>query len=234
MHIEALRIGWWAAVTVVALVEPIHAGQFQPPKGCTAYLTVQARGCKVSHHYTCKGEAKGLQWRVDIGNDGPYFVSQIDAEGQWLDSMNLWDGVRQRLMPGAADPASLSALFATGTDAYDFRQISTQGTITQVKGFDTLTGKTVVIDGVTLEETAFEFRETDAKGLFLNAARGNEYVHRGWRLFFSGPSEWDGGGGFEPFDRSPARFDEPGDAGFLSDTPEFDCSAQLARFEVQP
>lgn len=223
-----------AAFVLLGLVLPVQAGTFTLPKGCAAYVTVQSRGCKVAHHYTCRGDAPGEQHRVDIGPQGPYFVSKIDHEAQWLDSMNLWDQVRQVLQPNPRDPASFSELLSTGTDAFDFGQVTASGTVTKVNGFDTLTGRKVVIDGVELEETSFQFLETNARGDKLTAARGNEYIHRKWRLFFSGPSEFDNGAGFEAIDRSPVRFDLPSDPGFLSDTPEFDCTLQMSNLEVRP
>lgn len=208
------------------------AQTFVPPEGCTVFVTVQSRGCKVSHHYICKADLAGDQWRVDVGLDGPYFVSRIDSETRWMQSYDLISDVEQQLMPDAADSASFSGLLRTGTDTYDFRQIDQTGRITRVRGFDTLTGRKVTIDEITLEETSFEFSEFAADGSQLSTARGKEYVHRDWRLFFSGPSEWDSGEGFEPYDRSPARFDLPGDPGFLSNKPEFDCDEQLARLSI--
>lgn len=208
---------------------PTAAQVFTPPPGCTGFLTVQAKGCKVSNHYRCEADAPGTQWRVDFNIDGAYFVSQTDAEAQWLRSVDLRSGVEQELAPDGLDPASFSGLIETGTDTYDFAQISSDKQRNRVRGFDTLTGRKVTIDGIALEETSFEFRETLADGTFRHAARGNEYIHRGWRLFFAGPSEWDDGNGWQPYDRSPMTFAQPGEPGFMSTKPEFDCDAQLAR-----
>ena len=214
-------------------VLPAIAGAqtFTPPAGCTGFLTVQARGCKVSNHYRCAADAPGDQWRVDFNADGPYFVSRIDRETQWVYSLDLFDGVEQRLGPDPADAASFSGLLATGTDSYDFVQTGSDGTTTRVRGFDTLTGRKVVIDGIELEETAFELREMLEDGTVRSTGRGHEFIHRAWRLFFSGPSEWDGGNGFEPLDRSPVTFSQPGEPGFMSARPAFDCDAQLAALQ---
>ena len=223
------RIGAPLAALLVLCAGSATAQQvFTPPPGCQGFLTVQSRGCKLSNHYRCSADPAGHQWRVDFGALGAYFVSRIDAEAQWIQSVDLVSGVQQDLAAGAVDPASFSGLLATGTDTYDFGQTASDGKRTRVRGFDTLTGRKVVVDGVELEETSFEFRETTADGIFLNTARGKEYINRNWRLFFSGPSEWDGGQGFAPYDQSPVRFDLPGDAGFMGVKPEFDCDAQLA------
>jgi hypothetical protein len=217
------------ALTAALLAAPaVSAQTFTPPPGCTGFLTVQARGCKVSNHYRCDGDAPGEQWRADFDAEGPYFVSKIDYETQWVLSVDLISGSEQTLSPNPADAASFSGLLATGTDTYDFGQTADTGDSTRVRGFDTLTGRKVVIDGVELEETNFELREMQADGSLLHAGRGKEYIHRAWRLFFSGPSEWDGGEGFRAVDRSPVTFAQPGEAGFMASKPEYDCDAQLA------
>ena len=217
------------ALTAALLAAPaVSAQTFTPPPGCTGFLTVQARGCKVSNHYRCDGDAPGEQWRADFDAEGPYFVSKIDYETQWVLSVDLISGSEQTLSPNPADAASFSGLLATGTDTYDFGQTADTGGSTRVRGFDTLTGRKVVIDGVELEETNFELREMQADGSLLHAGRGKEYIHRTWRLFFSGPSEWDGGEGFRAVDRSPVTFAQPGEAGFMAAKPEYDCDAQLA------
>lgn len=200
------------------------AGQYAVPAQCQAYLTVQSRGCLVSHYYRCAGDAEGEQWRVDIGAEGPFFRSKIDAEAQWLISEDLIAGYTLHLDPEKPDPASLTALFANGEDRYDFSRSLNEFSVLRVQGFDRLTGARVTIDGVELEETAFEYRETGPNGGVISAARGHEYVHRDWRLFFSGRYETEDG----PVDRSPARFDMPGDKGFLSDAAEYDCTGQMA------
>lgn len=215
-----------AALTGAA---PALAGQYHVPAQCKAHLTVQARGCLVSHYYRCEGEPAGNQWRVDIGAEGPFFVSQIDDEGQWLFSEDLIGGFSLRLKAENPDPASLSQLFATGRDDYDFGRLLEGAVELQVRGHDELTGKRVTIDGVELEETTFAYRETGPDGLVISTAKGREYVHRDWRLFFSGVYEDPGG----ETNRSPARFDEPGDKGFLSDTPEYDCTGQMAAAKTE-
>lgn len=198
------------------------AGTFEPPPGCTGYLTVQARTCKVSNHFTCAGDPEGHQWRVDFGPDGPYFASRIDREAQWIQSIELGAGTSRWLVDNPPDPQSFSELVETGTDTFDFRLRGPEGE-TVVRGFDRLTGRTVTIDGVALQETAFAYRETRPDGSLVVAARGNEYLHPGWRIFLSGPSEADRGDGFEPYDASPVQFRFPGQPGFFSDTPLFGC-----------
>ena len=204
------------------------AGTFTPPAGCTAWLTVQARACRVSQYYKCSADAPGDQWRADFDQDGMFFVSRIDGETQWLESYDLNPQVKQTLDPNPEDPASFSDLLA-GIDTFAFNLSKDDGRQSRVRGFDRLTGKTVVIDGITLQQTEFEFEEQDADGNLLRRSKGNEYVHTEWRNFFAGPSQWDAGDGtYVPIDGSPVEFVFPGEPGFAATEPLFECDAVLS------
>jgi hypothetical protein len=52
---------------------------FQPPQGCTAFLTVQSAACTVSHHFTCEADPEGWQRRVDMDEEGIAYSGAIDA-----------------------------------------------------------------------------------------------------------------------------------------------------------
>ena len=131
-------------------------------------------------------------------------------------------------MTGAADPASFTALLG-GRDDFDFRLSKETGEKSHVTGHDALTGKSMTIDGVTLLQTAFDFTEVDAEGNELRRARGNEFVHPEWRLFFAGASEWHDGNDWLPVNGSPVQFVCPGEPGFESTQPIFECGALMSR-----
>ncbi|MFV0492059.1 MAG: hypothetical protein ACK5M4_09585 [Pseudorhodobacter sp.] len=208
------------------------AGSFSPPDGCTGWLTVQSRSCRVSNYYTCDQDPPGDQWRADFDQEGVYFLSRVDHEAQWVESISLPPPVRQTLDSGAADPASFSELLASGLDTFDFALSKETGEHSNVRGFDRLTGKRFVIDGVELQETQFDFTETDLDGNTLRRAQGNEYIHPEWRLFFAGPTQWDGGSGeWLPMDGSPLEFIFPGEPGFQSTQPLFECDAILSSYQ---
>lgn len=192
-------------------------------------MTVQSRGCRVSNHYRCLADPPGDNWRADFDQEGISFQSRIDYEGQWIESFDFGTSVRQRLDANPADPTSFSELLASGLDPFDFGMSRDDGTTSRGVGFDRLTGRSIVIDGVTLNETEFDFTETDPEGTTLRRARGNEYIHPEWRLFFAGPSEWDPGDGrFLPLDGSPVEFIFPGEDGFRATQPKYDCDALTA------
>lgn len=212
-----------------ALPPAAQAGSFTPPESCTVFMTVQARGCRVSNHYKCATDPAGDQWRADFDQEGIFFQSRVNSEAEWIESFDLPANVRQSLDPAPEDPASFSELLSSGSDTFAFGLSHDNGDRTRVTGFDRLTGRSFTIDGVTLRETEFDFTETDPSGNILRQSRGNEYIHPEWRLFFSGPSEWNGGDGqFLPMDGSPMEFIFPGEAGFASTQPLFDCDALTA------
>ena len=222
-----------ALVFALLIAAPVTAETFTPPEGCTAFLTVQSRQCRVSNYYKCSVDAPGDQWRQDFDQEGVFFKSRIDAETQWIESYDLNPTVKQTLDPGAKDPASFSNLLATGLDNFAFGLTKETGEQTLVKGFDKLTGKSFVIDGVTLKQTEFEFTETDTEGNVLRQSRGNEFISPEWRTFFSGPSEWDDGTGYVPLDGSPVQFILPGEPKFGSTQPLFDCDTVVSRREAR-
>ena len=185
--------------------------------------------------YQAAADAQGDQWRADFDQDGIFFMSRINSEAEWVESFDLNPTVRQTLDPNPDDPASFSELLSSGADSFSFGLSDDTGERTRVRGSDTLTGRTVVIDGISLQETAFNFTETDLNGKVLRSSRGNEYISAEWRLFFSGPSEWDGGDGtYVPIDGSPMQFIFPGEPGFASTQPLFDCDAVMSSLPFPP
>ncbi len=212
------------AFALFFLTAPAFAGAFVPPKGCETILTVQGRGCYVSNFYRCTADNPGDQWRSDFDQEGMFFISRIDSETQWVESYELNPTVRQTLDPNPEDPSSLTDLLATGRDSFAFALSKDTGERSNVVGFDRLTGKTVVIDGVTLRETEFAYTETDDEGNVLRKARGHEYVSEAQRSFYSGTSEWDQGDGtWLPFEGSPVQFINPGEPGFAATQPLYEC-----------
>lgn len=223
-----------ATALMLAPVPPVLAQAepelFQVPAGCTAFLTVQSRGCMVSHHWTCEGDPAGTHWRASLDEDSPFYVSFTDAEFRWLRSWDLRGGGQSVLIEPEEDPASLTELLAGGTDSmvFSLRTESRWG-VTQrdYTGFDRLTGDEVVVDGRPLLVTEFAYQYPVDGG--TRRVQGNQFVHRDWRLFFGGietVTEPDGST-FE-YDNSPMEFAEPGEPGFLTLQPRYDCGAMMS------
>lgn len=224
-----------ALLPLLFLATPAFAGTFTPPEGCTAKLTIQSRGCVVSHFYTCEADPAGNQWRADFGYDGQFYESMIDSETQWIESYDIdpsaFGGkVRETLDPNPRDPASFSELVATGLDSFDFNLTKETGEKTRVTGFDKLTGKSVVIDGVTLKQTEFEYTQTAEDGTVLRHAKGREYISEDFRTFLAGESDWQAeDGSWIKVNGAPISFILPGEPGFGSTKPLFECDAQMSQ-----
>lgn len=203
-----------------------HARTWSAPESCEMFMTVQAKGCRVSNYYTCTTDQPGDQWRADFDQEGLFFRSRINSETEWVESISQGESgtTVQLLAPNPADRASFSELLSTGIDTFEFSLHRDNGFDTNVTGFDRLTGRSMTIDGVVLEETEFEAVETDASGNQVGRSRGNEFISRDMRMFFSGPGQTDlGDGQWLPIDGGPIDFIFPGEPGFASTRPLYDC-----------
>lgn len=206
---------------------PAQSG-FSLPAGCDAYMTVQSRSCTVSHHFACSNDAAGLQRRVDLDQDGVTYIGAIDAETQWIESIYLNSGHSEVLEPDPIDRASFTELTEMGADTYDFVTLSDEIGPTRYAGADSLTGRTVTIDGITLEETRYSIRSLAPDGTEQWAAEGNEYISRDWRLFLSGSGTTTVGNDSFESDDSPVEFIFPGETGFLSTDPKHGCGVTMS------
>lgn len=205
---------------------PVHAaGPFVPPEGCRLEMTVQNRGCSVSQHYRCAADAPGDQRVTYLGENGPLHISRIDSETRWMESMDPQTGLVDRLEEDSArDHASLTTLLATGRDDFDFWTVSDTGQRLRHVGHDELTGETVDVGGVPLEKTRFELVTYDEAGEVLMTRRGQQFVSRVHRRFYGGvetAEDWTGV--VQETDDSPVSFAFPGQPGFASSTPQYDC-----------
>ncbi len=222
-----------SAVALAPFAPAPAAAQFTvtPPEGCTAFLTVQSRSCIVSHMWTCEGDASDTHWRLSMDQDGPFYLTFTDSEFRWLLSYDLRSGLRNTLIEPEEDPASITELFETGSDSMVFSLINENDAGQQIQrnytGFDMLTGETVEIDGRTLNRTQFSYEYDLGRG--PRRVEGNQFVSRDWRMFFGGtevttlPS-----GETVESDNSPMEFAEPGERGFLSPTPLYDCGDTMS------
>ena len=217
---------------LICLAAPAAAqdspAQFSLPAGCDAFVTVQLTSCVVEHHFICAADPEGYQRRVSLDEQGLTYAGQIDSETQWIESFHALSGHSERLAPDPAEPASLSDLIESGVDDYDFRTLSDEIGPTRYVGQDTLTGRQVTIDGVTLDETTYDVTALSPAGDVLWQSQGREFISRDWRMFISGTGTTTIGD--ESFDRdnTPVEFIFPGEAGFLSSQPKHGCGLAVS------
>jgi hypothetical protein len=220
------------ALALAVLAAPAMAqdapATFSLPAGCDAFLTVQTESCQVGHHFTCQGDPEGHQRRVTLDEQGMTYVGEIDGETQWISSFHVLSGHRERLESNPVEPASLSDLIETGVDDFDFRTLSDEIGTTRYVGQDTLTGREITIDGVTLAETTYDITAFDDAGNEIWSAQGREFISRNWRMFLSGTGTVTTPEGQYERSNKPVEFIYPGEPGFLSSSPKHGCGIAIS------
>ena len=224
---------WMALIIVGVHLMPSNAiaqdaDRYYPPAGCFGVLTTQNRGCVVNNIYKCEQDNPGESWRVMFDREGPTFFSKIDYQAQWLESYDPFSEEPDVLRLPAVDPANLTELFNSGIDTFDFVQTSGQK-MTRIVGFDQLTGTDVIIDGEQLLGTEYNVRYQSTVDQDLNV-NGYEYVSVKHRRFFSGIATLTQGDDVEDRDHTPIKFIYPGEPGFFTKTPLYECEASLAQY----
>jgi len=222
-----------ALITASALAGPAFAQQFSLPAGCEGYLTIQSTSCSVSHYFICDFDTAGEQRRATLDEEGLSYVGKINSEAEWVESFHLRSGHTERLM-SSADAMSMSDLLAGDVDTWDFTTESQEIGDSRYVGYDTLTGESVEIDGVSLLRTEYALTSYDADGNEVWQSAGSEYVSAEWRMFIGGTSTYTTSNGSFDSDDTPVEFIFPGEAGYLSVNPKFGCGVEMSSFEVQP
>ncbi len=208
-------------LSALVVAAPAMAQQsFAAPEGCEAVLTVQNKGCVMTNVWQCTADEPGDQWIALLTQAGVFSVQKVDAEFQWVEAYKVTGN--ERLITPAEDPASLTTLFETQIDTWDFTLETDDGTERNV-GFDMLTGETTEIDGEVLLNTEFQGRTIDGDGNVIDASSGRQYVSEEHRLFFFGES-WSDDTPDQVIDMSPVEFIYPGEPGFFADRPLYECN----------
>ncbi len=209
---------------------PVSAGTFSPPKGCTAFLTVQMKSCRVTHHWRCADAPQGEHWIMSIDADGPAYHQHLDHDFRWLESIGMRSGHRRQLITPEADASSLTELLENHRDDFNFEQSVMRGdrviAYEHISGYDRLTGSTATIDGETLLVTEFKI-EVRSNSANVVRITGNQYVSERFRLFFQGRETEVSERGTYHYNDTPVLFIEPGEPGFLADKPEYGCNQMM-------
>lgn len=214
-------------LTAAILLAPVmvSAQSFSVPEGCEAVLTVQQRGCVMVNVWQCKADPAGDKWIALIGEGGVFSVQHVDSEFQWLESYKT-SGTETLVQP-APDAASFTELLENGVDTWEFAITKPNSTERNV-GYDALTGLEVIIDGEPLLQTEFEGKIL-VDGVEIDAGVGRQYISEKHRMFFFGES-WDAATPEDVVDLSPVEFIYPGENGFFSQSPKFECGVIESKF----
>lgn len=222
-----------SAAMLCLLAAPVAAQEtVQMAPGCEVFVTIQERSCEVRHLFRCEGDPAGDLNRIIYDADGASYRGTIDTEAQWIAFENLRTGYQRFTLPDPVDQMSLSELMETGTDTFDFITFDTNGNRNQYQGYDRLIGE-VEIDGVRLLRTEYSNRRISEDGVITWESRGTEYVHPEWRTFLGGETESNSGDGWTFNTSTPVDFIFPGEPGFMSTRPLYDCDDPFAKVEIE-
>ncbi len=218
------------ALILSAPAVPAFAQQVPLPQGCEAWLTMQSNVCTVDHIFTCEGDAEGSNRRVTLDAGGVTYFGQINRETEWVESTYTRSGHSERLEDDPADRASFTELLEIGANAFDFVMLSDEVGDTRYVGADLLTGETAEIDGVELLRTEYVIRAENAAGDVMWEGTGQEYIHPEWRIFIAGTTQTQADGETYEDDRTPREFIFPGEPGFASRNPKYNCGVTESSF----
>ncbi|MDO5529590.1 MAG: hypothetical protein Q4F71_09325 [Paracoccus sp. (in: a-proteobacteria)] len=203
---------------------------FTAPEGCVLDMTVQLRSCTVVQQMRCGGGATPDRRAIYFDRSGPFHDSLIDHETRWLEMTDLRENYASRLDPEARSHASFTRLVETGRDDFDFWMIDAGGYRINHRGTDVLTGRSIEVDGVTLEITRFRDEARDGSGLLLYTREGHQFIKRDARIFFGGTETYTLGGADEAakLDDTPVQIRREGQPGFGATRPQFGCDPMIS------
>ena len=120
-------------------------------------------------------------------------------------------------------------MLETGLDSFAYEEKDQTGAVSRVVGFDSLPGQQDLIDGRTLQRTEFQYTKRDASGEVTDSYDGYQYLDTELRVIWPGQFN-DQLDPEQSSDMSPVDFIYPGEDGFLSQRPIYDCNSELVRY----
>lgn len=225
-------------LTICALLMPgglLADTVFEPPQGCTKVLTVQQRSCQVMNVWRCDGGAE--EWvGYFIGGGAVDHFDKYGADGDFIHSQLISSGGFMMSLRSAQDNSSISSLMDTGTDSLDMilgMNMLVVDVEIRVIGETRRTGERVVVDGEQLEVLASTLAMTAVDdtlvGEDLNVrGESKDYLLVEDRIVFEGVGKLQSSETTETFDHTPVEIIRPGEDGFFSRIPKYDCGAQVS------
>lgn len=215
-------------LTAALFLAPVFASaqSLSVPEGCEGVVTVQQHGCVMVNVWQCEADPVGDKWIALIGEGGVFSIQHVDREFQWLEAFK--PSGTETLEQPAPDPSSMTELLENGIDTWEF-VVNKPDSSERNVGFDALTGLEVIIDGEPLLQTEFEGRTLMVDGTEIDNGAGRQYISARHRLFFFGEN-WDPATPDDVVDLSPVDFIYPGEDGFFSQSPKFECGVIESRF----
>jgi hypothetical protein len=227
----------WLAATMLALclsgagsiaAQEAQSDIFVPPPGCVGFLTVQSRQCEMANYYRCNAINPDHRWRALFNAEGLIYIGRLASEGAWIELIDLVEDTKETITVDSPDIPSFTTLIEAGADQYVYYLVDNSGSKSRLVGTDRLTGKSIVIDGIRLDEVDFRFEEYTLDNDLIENGFGQQFIVPEWKMFFSGLEYWGEGADAEPVDNTPVQFIFPGEKGFFSTRPLFDCEMAIS------
>ena len=218
----ATVLGFWPLLLPMpVLADPV----MDVPQGCTGFLTIQLENCSVLNHWRCERDPSGRYSVTKIDSD------QTEIQQQVLEGLSLLEMTvvqhDQRITVDQIDLEEYHELLEKGADTYaSVLRYDDSGYHIALQGQNELTGKTVVIDGVDLLEVKSTSEFTHPSGQITRKTVMQYIMPSGplWvpdRIMETGPDNVIAHLG-------PVDFVWPGQDGFMTRVPRFNCSPPLS------
>jgi hypothetical protein len=217
------------AMATLYLVRPAIAADLDLttlPASCVGIVTVQKRECVVETHYRCEQRGENI-WRVEsYDQNGLRAVEESDLNYNLRQHENASGLVAFHPIEGGSSDIDLSVLLASGAGQYsqtlNFKMLGMTRRITDVATL-TVMNETREIDRIPLVGITASIVSGFPPP--LGEVRTDQVLYYSSKLgvVVRGESLTKSNGQTIAATEIPVRFDLPGDKGFQSEVPEYDC-----------
>ena len=219
-------------------VWPAFAAELDLPEGCVPYLTVQSVDCEVDIYMRCD---KPSGQYIRIQNYAPHGLDTIEeATDDWsiLFSVDVERKTGLVVRQGPQTPISGAAMLSDGLTEFeypvDFYFDRPAPYAVQMTGIFRMTGETVVVDGHELMVLENRIRVEIPPPLGPLETIQAGYYSADLDAYMEGSGSLRLGQNVTPIEAGPARFALPGEPGWLSLKPLFNCPAEDASWRPLP
>ena len=198
------------------------------PKECTPFLTVQSADCSVLAAARCSGAAGDILRLQVYEESGLVNVEEQTLDWSLLFTASPTEGVGIFVDDGPHDELSRDSVERYGEDYFNYSVVFA---VPGMGEFETnLTGilisedEVVEIDGHEFDLYRFRFAATLGENGTLEVDQ-SAFGNAEFGVLINGEGVQRFAGAETPIDSSPMVFFEPGEAGFESADPKFNCGA---------
>lgn len=198
------------------------------PEGCAPLVTVQNTDCEVDIYLACTApERVRVQ---NYGPDGLDLVEEMTPDWSLKFSVDASGMSGLVVREGPQEPLSGRAVLEGGISEFsypvDFYLGRPEPIRTRLTGAFRMTNRETELDGYALRR--IETRMTVALGENALETIQTGYYSDAFGIFMEGPGSLRVGENVQQVDKGPAKIIAPGEPGFLSVAPLFNCEAEEA------